>query len=249
MDVSLVTVDKTEYWFTKDVCSDEAAALKLLYEQPQVASKQSSPGLTPLVIALENKASDAVVRKLIDYYPRAAATTKSGSLPLHIAAALGASPAVVGELLRINPDAARVAETHGHEFLPVHLALRNVFVQDNVVGLIVDRYPFGEMTLPELVKCGEQTSFGKRRTRLPATEAALRLLDREPALAQQVRESDGATPLHMCFIYGAADELVLRLLAIFPEAARVPDKSGNRPINIAMQHARSAEVVRALLAA
>lgn len=252
-DRSLINVDKTEHWFTKEACKDEAVALKLLCEQPQIASK-TKPGLpsaTPLIIALENRSSDKVVRKLLDYFPSAAETAHNGSLPLHIAAKLGASgPDAVDHLLRIHPEAARAKESHDDEFLPVHLAMRLALVQEKVVNLLVAQYPFGEMSLVDLIKCGEQSaSWGQRRSRTPATEAALQLLEREPTLAQEARDLDDALPLHMAFIYGSADELVLRLLEAFPEAARRPDKKGNRPINIATQQARSQQVMRCLLAA
>ena len=111
--MSLVKVDKTEHWFTQEACKDEAGALKLLYEQPQIASKTKPelPGATPLMIALENRASDAVVRKLLDYFPAAAETAHNGSLPLHVAAKLGASgPDAVEHLLKIYPEAARAKE-------------------------------------------------------------------------------------------------------------------------------------------
>lgn len=252
-DMSLVKVDKTEHWFTQEACKDEAGALKLLYEQPQIASKTRPglPGATPLMIALENRASDAVVRKLLDYFPAAAETAHNGSLPLHVAAKLGASgPDAVEHLLKIYPEAARAKEALDDEFLPVHLAMRLSLVQEKVVSLLVARYPFSEMSLVDLIKCGEQPApLGSRRSRTPATEAALLLLEREPELAQEARELDDALPLHMAFIYGAADELALRLLEAFPEAARRPDKKGNRPINIATQQARSPRVMKALLAA
>ena len=255
-DRSLINVDKTEYWFTKDACKDEAGALKLLYEQPQIATKTKPglPGATPLMIALENRSSDAVVRKLLDYFPGAAETAHNGSLPLHIAAKLGASgPDAVEHLLKIHPEAARAKEDvgmHDDEFLPVHLAMRHALVQEKVVSLLVARYPLSEMSLVDLIKCGEQSAaLGDRKLRTPATEAALLLLEREPALAQEARELDDALPLHMAFIYGAADEVVLRLLEAFPEAARRPDKKGNRPVNIATQQARSQAVMKALLAA
>mmetsp|Transcript_9511 Transcript_9511/g.19238 ORF Transcript_9511/g.19238 Transcript_9511/m.19238 type:complete len:257 (+) Transcript_9511:163-933(+) len=251
-DRSLIDVDKTEYWFTKKACTDEAGALKLLYEQPQIASKTKAgaPGATPLMIALENRASDAVVRKLLDYFPAAAAITHNGSLPLHIAAKLGVcGPLVVEHLLQVHPDAVRAKEAHDDEFLPVHLAMRHAQVQEKVVHLLVAHYPFHEMSLVDLIKCGEQNAWDQRRSRAPATEAALRLLELDPTLAQEARALDEALPLHMAFIYGSADELCIRLLEVFPEAARRPDKKGNRPINIAAQHNRSQQVMRCLLAA
>ena len=252
-DLSLTTLDKTEHWFTKEACKDEAGALKLLCERPEVAckTKPDLPSETPLMIALENRSSDTVVRKLLDYFPAAATTAHNGSLPLHIAAKLGTSgPDAVDALLMIHPEAALAKEAHDDEFLPVHLAMRHTLVNDKVVSLLVARHPFSEMSLVDLIKCGEPSAtWGQRRSRTPATEAALQLLEREPELAQEARDLDDALPLHMAFIYGSADELVIRLLETFPAAARRPDKNGNRPINIATQNARSQQVMRCLLAA
>ena len=85
------------------------------------------------MIALENRASDTVVSKLLDYFPAAATTAHNGSLPLHVAAKLGAcGPLGVEHLLRIHPEAARANEAHDDEFLPVHLAMRHTLVQEKV---------------------------------------------------------------------------------------------------------------------
>ena len=87
-DRSLINVDKTEHWFTKEACKDEAVALKLLCEQPQIASK-TKPGLpsaTPLIIALENRSSDKVVRKLLGAQPKppetACGSRETGPMPM-----------------------------------------------------------------------------------------------------------------------------------------------------------------------
>lgn len=103
------------------------------------------------------------------------------------------------------------------------------------------------MSLMELIRCGGKSTA--RAGCSGATEAALELLEREPMLAQEVRATDGAMPLHMSLIHGSDDVLVLRLLQLHPEAARHPDKNSNRPINIAMQNERSNVVVSKLLAA
>ena len=99
----------------------------------------------------------------------------------------------------------------------------------------------------ELIRCGGKATA--RPGSAGATEAALQLLERLPTLAEEVRETDGAMPLHMSLIHGSDDVLVLRLLELHPGAARHPDKNSNRPINIAMQNERSNLVVSKLLAA
>lgn len=103
------------------------------------------------------------------------------------------------------------------------------------------------MSLMELIRCGGTATA--RAGSVGATEAALSLLERIPDLAQEVRHTDGAMPLHMSLIHGSDDALVLRLLELHPAAARHPDKGNNRPINLAMQNERSNVVVSKLLAA
>lgn len=142
--LNLTTVDKTEYWLTNDICKDEKAALNLLYQQPQVAVhvKDTAEG-SPLVVALESRASNAVMLKLLLYNADAVAIITRGSLPLHLAMKLGTAKAVVEKMLGIYPHGARQQDTD--EFLPVHVALRQPLVADSVVAMLIEAYPYSEV--------------------------------------------------------------------------------------------------------
>ena len=142
--LNLTTVDKTEYWLTNEICKDEKAALNLLYQQPQVAAnvKDTAKG-SPLVVALESRASNAVCLKLLLYNPDAVAIITRGALPLHLAMKLGTDEAIVAKMLGIHPHGARQEDKD--EFLPLHLALRQPLVADSVVAMLVETYPYSEV--------------------------------------------------------------------------------------------------------
>eukprot|EP00966_Prymnesium_polylepis_P292859 6763882-Prymnesium_polylepis.1 len=90
----------------------EADVLAHVDAQPGDVAVKDDAGRLPLHVAVDNKASDAVVKKLLEAYPQAAAITTGydKKLPLHLAVRSQPSEVVVQLLLDAYPEGAQALD-------------------------------------------------------------------------------------------------------------------------------------------
>lgn len=75
-------------------------------------------GRVPLHYALQNKASDLIIKNMIQLSPNVAkAQDKKCVVPLHVACLAGASTDVIDMLLKLNPNAAVMTNSTGRDAL------------------------------------------------------------------------------------------------------------------------------------
>jgi ankyrin repeat protein len=112
-----------------------------LYEANRMGlrQKESAYRRTPLHIACRSDASPDVVKRLLKYYPEAAAADDSlGRLPIHYRLSNGADDEIIDALLRACPGSARAFDRRG--WLPLHVAA-SVGASPYVIQSLVEAYP------------------------------------------------------------------------------------------------------------
>lgn len=99
-----------------------------------------------------SNATTAIIRKLIDTYPNAAAMpdTPEHQLPLHIAVSHHASVGVLQVLYEAYPDAIK-CHTKTRGFIPLHIACLHKDACYDIVRFLLEKYKDGAMVRPTTV--------------------------------------------------------------------------------------------------
>jgi len=120
----------------------EADVLAHVDAQPGDVAVKDDAGRLPLHVAVDNKASDAVVKKLLEAYPQAAAITTGydKKLPLHLAVRSQPSEVVVQLLLDAYPEGAQALDEY--KMLPLHLGVRYE-ASETVITMLLQAFPEG----------------------------------------------------------------------------------------------------------
>jgi ankyrin repeat protein len=228
---------------------DNIAALEIIYNAYKGGINEvDKMGRLPLHVAAEFDAVDAV-KFLLTHAPEAAFTMvyrpvdgTGGGLPLHVACNNHASIGVITALLAENFASAKRADENGD--LPLHLLLR---CGENVDQVVV------KTLLTCFSAAASRTDMNgdlplsiaiKNRCRPTVINS---ILMQYPNAAASLN-SEGQSPLHLAFEYGADDRTILGLLNHAPEYATVVDKkTGLLPIQVATQNEHSHFIVHNML--
>ncbi len=228
---------------------DNVSALEIIYSAYKGGINEvDKAGRLPLHVAAEFDAVDAV-KFLLANSPEAAFTMiyrpidgSGGGLPLHVACRNYASIGVITALLAENFASAKRTDENGD--LPLHLLLRC----GEPVDLVV---------VKTLITCfSSAASRTDMNGDLPLSIAIRNrckptvinsILMQYPNAAGSLN-SEGQSPLHLAFEYGADDRTILGLLNHAPELSTLVDKkSGLLPIQVATQNEHSHFIVHNML--
>jgi hypothetical protein len=221
----------------------------LLEAYPEAVKAEMTKWGLPLRLSLEFGASDDVVLAVLAAYTDAARDTgskDSSMLPLHIAIIKKRSLDVIKALFDAFPKAAEARLYWGE--LPLSLALR-LEVSDDVVLALLAAYPVaakdtGSIDRPLMLPL--HSALEKKRS-LDVVKA---LLDVYPK-GVEAKYKNLQLLNYALLTVGASDDVVLALLAAYPEAAKdtgsIDFEMSILPLHAAILRKRSQRVVEALL--
>jgi len=197
--------------------------------------------MLPLHLAIQNRASEAVILELITAYPEATGVTEPQEfkLPLHFGCEMVASDTVISELLTVNFLASRESTKSG--CLPMHFAAEHDTSDFVMKGLL--------MANPE--SCKVKTSSGclalhrACKTEAPASVVKT-LLEFYPAAAENP-DVRGSLPVHWAVGKHQSNAVISALMNVYPEGCKVADNDGNKPLHVAIEYEASDETIREIL--
>uniref|UniRef100_A0A7S2GJF3 PGG domain-containing protein n=1 Tax=Haptolina brevifila TaxID=156173 RepID=A0A7S2GJF3_9EUKA len=190
------------------------------------ASKSNEKGMLPLHIAIANKASSAVLDKLLVVFPEAVRTQATVGTPLHWAAFCDARVAVE-KLLAFFPEGARMKINNGWPPL-TFAAWGNA--SPTTIETLLTAFPAGAAAQDNNGRLPLHILHANLFHRPPAPAVIDKLLVAFPEGAA-TQDKDGKLPLHFAASGPSSEEATVidKLLAAFPDGAHVRDKDGNCP--------------------
>jgi len=212
------------------------------------AAKQKNPeNKLPLELALRHVASDHIVFSLIDVYPGAVKEIhrEQGDIIRFAIENNGSVDASMKFLDILGDDLDRnIRDPVESSFRRLRYALEMEVDDDMIMALL--KKPHAKV----LNNKNESLLQVALRNKYSET-VVLALLNACP-IASKCPDSLGYLPLHRALVHKASDEVIIRLIKEFPEAACVPiqNKSGGpdlMPLTVALQTKRSGAVVQSLL--
>jgi ankyrin repeat protein len=184
-----------------------------------------------LLVCKNEKISEEIIRYLLEYFPRAAATSVSGLTPLHtiLFANKNVTRGMVQLLIDACPESPRLANDAGNT--PLHVLCTNENIEDttavDILGLFLER-------------CSEAAQRAAGDGDLPIHIAARRksiefcrmLIEAYPG-SERIANSNGTLPFHIACGLGrvATAEYLYKL---YPESINVADGGGRYPIYYAI---------------
>lgn len=222
-----------------------SVVLNLLDAAPAVAHAKDKWGWAALHLALRRRASSDVIMALLDENAEMASVLPAnGSLPLHIAAAQLAEVSTIRRLLKEHPDATAVLDRAGRT--PLHLAVGTSSLPlAGVVSALLLAHPAAANIRD---RRGDAPVHIAARQRGIAADIMIGLISVAPEITGTM-DSKKATPLHHAAGLASPLSVVQCLLVNAPAATRMQDRSGNRPLMVALSTGAAAPVILALLRA
>lgn len=212
-----------------------------LVKDVSVTTSSAAAVGSPLQLALENHASDAVVDTLVTVLPGAVEVEdESGDIPLRTAVKTQATKKVVEILLAAWKDSIKDKNADG--YMALHIALRN-----NASAAVVDVLT---SSWPDAVKERGVDGYSVLHTALRNNASATTVETLIAAWRESVneRDKDGNTPLHTALQHNAAKAVVEVLLDAWPDVLVEKDGNGSTPLRIAVIKNADITVVLSLLA-
>lgn len=190
----------------------------------------------PLHVAIENGASEGIVRMLFEAYPDAAKAVIGcrRELALHAALKGQASESIIRMLFDSHPIAVKKKTKMGR--LPLHLAIEDG-ASEGVVRMLFDAYPDAIKEVIEeeddLLPCRELALHVALKSR--SSEPVIRLLfDAHPGAVEK-KNASGMLPLHLAVVHGADEAITGMLLVAFPVALKKATSDGWLPLHLALE--------------
>ena len=209
-----------------------------------------------LLVCKNEKITEGILRYLLEYFPRAAATSVSGLTPLHTI--LFSNKNVTRGMVQLLIDAypESITKPNNTGVTPLHILCGNEKIADTVavdiLGLLLERFPEAAQhadndgyTPLHNIMCIKNATLGMVKLLIDAYPESL------------CREDDnGYAPLHKLCINkkiddSAAVDILALLLERCPETARRADGDNNGvlPIHLATMTSKSPEFCRMLIEA
>jgi ankyrin repeat protein len=186
--------------------------LDLMFKFPWSVYQLNTKWEYPLHGALRRDGFDRVIENLIKLHPGALRhMNKKGDYQLHLACVLSQSDHVVIEVIQAFP--AAVNETDKASNYPLRLAYQNKHLEQTVLKLIKD--------FPMVVEHkNKQGWYPFSLLNCEMNDATMKLIDIfQHAVSQD--HCKGGLPLHAAIVEDQSEQVVLKLIAVYPIAVRL----------------------------
>lgn len=213
----------------------------LLERNPNSIRIRNKLGFLPLHLSCIHRVSFDIIKYLVETNPESVNQTCNSNLPIHFASQNKASLETIMLFLTLTPKSPDIIGSDGR--YPIHFAVESKS-NIEVIKLLVKQNPNALLVRDKSARLPLHYALENK-----SPEDVLNILiEIQPLSVQQRgRGTPGDYPLVWSISNHFPVQLILKILYLFPEAARQKDVYGMFPLRLAIKEKLSLELIAALL--